>query len=248
MSFVSRFASLTATAALAASALAFAPAANAAPGDATLSYAPTAILNEGSCVDHAFTYSVELPEGTTSWTLDIKMIGPDNEQHGSQLIGTFAGDAPSGSEALQLCSLFEPLGTYTILSTVDYKVGTAATVFGTQQSEGTFNVVRDAKTRTKLNAKRKGAKIVSKAKVTVSTGGDYSPVAAGGKVLFQKKVGKKWKTVAKDRTNASGRVKASFKSKGRTSVRALFKGMGEVLVGGGLPVPPSKSKVVTVRR
>lgn len=247
MSFASRFVTIAATAALAASTLAVAAPATAAPGDATLSYAPTAILNEGSCVDHAFTYVVELPEGTTSWTLDIKMMGPDGEQHGSQLIGTFAGDPPSGSEALQLCSLFEPLGTYTILSTVDYKVGNAATVFGTQQFEGTFEVVRKAKTRTKLTGKRKGAKILGNAKVTVSTGGTFSPVEGGGKVVFQKKVGKKWKTVAKGRTNASGRVKVSFRSKGRTSVRALFKGMGEVLVGGGLPVPPSKSKVVTVR-
>ncbi|MCY7401819.1 MAG: hypothetical protein LH477_12870 [Nocardioides sp.] len=248
MSLASRVVSIAATAALAASTLAFAPAATAAPGDATLTYAPTAILNEGSCVDHAFTYSVELPEGTTSWTLDIRMIGPDNVEHGSQLIGTFAADAPSGSEALQLCSLFEPLGTYTILSSVRYRVGSGgAEVVGAQQSEGTFNVVREAKTRTNLKAKRQGAKIVARAKVTISTGGDFSPVAAGGKVLFQKKVGRKWKTVAKDRTSATGRVKATFKSKGRTSVRALFKGMGEVLVGGGLPVPPSKSKVKTVR-
>lgn len=247
MSFASRFASLAATAALAASTLAVAAPATAVPGDATLGYAPTAILNDGSCVDHAFTYSVELPAGTTSWTLDIKMIGPDNEQHGSQLIGTFAGDPAAGSEALQLCSLFEPLGTYTILSTVDYKVGQENTVFGTQQSEGTFQVVRDAKTRTKLNAERRAGKIVAKAKVTVSTGGDFSPVEGGGRVVFQKKVGTKWKTVTRDRTNASGIAKVTIKSKGRTSVRALFKGMGEVLVGGGLPVPPSRSKVVTVR-
>lgn len=243
MSLASSLVSIVATAALAASTLALAPAATAAPGDATLTYAPTAILNEGSCVDHAFTYSVELPEGTTSWTLDIKMIGPDGEQHGSQLIGTFAADPPAGSEALQLCSLFEPLGTYTILSTVDYKVGTGATVFGTQQSEGTFNVVRQAKTRTNLRAERKGAKIVARAKVTISTGGDFSPVEGGGRVVFQKKVGRKWRTVARDRTSATGRVRATFTSRGRTAVRARFKGMGEVLVGGGLPVPPSTSKV-----
>lgn len=247
MSLAPRCASIAATVALAVSTVALAPAATAAPGDATLSYAPTAVLNEGSCIDHAFTYSVELPPGTTSWTLDIKMIGPDNEQHGSQLIGTFAGDPPSGSEALQLCSLFEPLGTYTILSTVDYKVGSANTVFGTQQSEGTFNVVRDAKTRTRLSLKRQGSKIVAKAKVSISTGGDFSPVEGGGKVVFQKKVGKKWKAVARDRTNASGIAKVKFTSRGRTTVRAVFKGMGEVLVGGGLPVPPSTSKPKTVR-
>ena len=247
MKFAARLATVAAIAALAASTLTIAAPAHAAPGDATLTFAPTAVLNEGSCVDHAFTYSVELPDGTTSWTLDVDLVGPDGESHSRQLIGTFAGDAPSGSEALQLCSLFEPLGTYTIMTTTDYSVGTGNTVFGVKQSEGTFQVVRAAKTRTKLTAKRKGAKILSTAKVTVSTGGSYSPVEAGGKVLFQKKIGKKWKTVAKGKTSAKGIVKASFKSKGRTSVRAVFKGMGEVLVGSGLPVPPSTSKVVTVR-
>ena len=247
MSFASRFASLAATTALAASTLAFAAPASAVPGDATLSYAPSVILNDGSCVEHAFTYSVELPAGTTSWTLDIKMIGPDGEQHGSQLIGTYRDYPASGSEDLQLCSLFEPLGTYTILSTVRYRVSGSSEMVGTQQSEGTFQVVRDAKTRTTLNAKRKAGKILAKATVKVSTGGTFSPVEAGGKVLFQKKVGTRWKTVGKDRTNALGKVRTTFRSKGRTSVRALFKGMGEVLVGGGLPVPSSRSKTVTVR-
>ena len=247
MSLALRLASVATAAALAVSALAFAPAATAAPGDATLTYAPTVVLNEGSCVDHAFTYAVELPAGTTSWTLDVRMIGPDGVEHGSQLIGTFRGDAPTGSEGLQLCSLFEPLGTYTILSSVRYRVSGGDEVVGTQQTEGTFQVVRDAKTRTRLTAERNGAKIVGRAKVTISTGGTFSPVEAGGKVLFQKKVGQTWKTVARDRANASGRVKASFRSTGRTSVRAVFKGMGEVLVGGGLPAPPSRSTVVTVR-
>lgn len=242
MSLALRLASVATAAALAVSALAFAPAATAAPGDATLTYAPTVVLNEGSCVDHAFTYAVELPAGTTSWTLDVRMIGPDGVEHGSQLIGTFRGDAPTGSEGLQLCSLFEPLGTYRILSSVRYDE-----VTGVQQDEGTFQVVRDAKTRTRLTAERDGAEIVGKAKVTVSTGGTFSPVESGGKVVFQKRIGTTWKTVARDRTNASGRVKVTFRSTGRTSVRALFRGMGEVLVGGGLPVPPSRSTVVTVR-
>lgn len=221
--------------------------ANAAPGDATLTFAPTAVLNEGTCVDHAFTYAVELPEGTSNWTLDVDLIGPDGAQHGTQLIGTFAGDPASGSEALQLCSLFEPTGTYQIYTTVDYKVGTAPTVFGSPTFEGSFQVVRSAKSRVSLKAKRKGAKIVSTARVTVSTGDAYSPVEAGGKVIFQKLVGKRWKKVDGALTNSSGVAKGKFTSRGTTRVRAVFKGMGEVLVGSGLPVPPAKSKVVRVR-
>jgi hypothetical protein len=236
---------VVAVAALATSTLV--PPAHAAPGDAVLSYAPTAIVKENSCVDHAFTYAVELPEGTTNWTLAVELIGPDGETHTRQLVGAFASDPPSGSEALQLCALFEPVGTYQIFKTVDYKVGTNSTVFGPRTLDGTFQVVRDAKSKVALKAKRKGARIISTATVSVSTGGDYGPVAAGGPVVFQKQVGKSWKTVDKAVTDATGKAKGKFRSKGTTRVRAVFRGMGEVLVGSGLPVPPATSKVVRVR-
>ncbi len=246
MKLVSRLIAGTATAAVTVTMLVASPAA-AAPGDATLTFAPTAVLNEGSCIDHAFTYAVELPEGTTSWLLDVRLIGPDNERHGGQLLGTFGGDAPSGSDGLQLCSLFEPIGTYTIVTTTEYKVGTEATVFGAEQIEGTFQAVRNAKSKISLKAKRKGAKVTATAKVAVSTGGTFGPVAAGGKVTFQKKVGKKWKKVARGKTSASGRVKAKFKARKGTVIRAVFAGAGEVLVGSGLPTPPAKSKTVRIR-
>lgn len=245
MFLTTRIAGTVAAAALAVST--FATPAQAAPGDATLTFAPTAVLNEGSCVDHAFTYSVELPEGTTDWTMAVNMVGPDGESHSRATVGAFKQSAPAGTEALQLCSLFEPLGTYQIFTTTDYRVGQTATVFGAETLEGTFEVVRSAKTKASIKAKRKGAKIVTTSKVTVSTGKEFGPVEAGGPVVFQKLVGKKWKTVDKAVTNASGVAKGSFKSKGKTKVRAVFQGMGEVLVGSGLPVPPATSKSVQVR-
>lgn len=242
-----RFGGALAVAAVVLSTASVAAPAHAAPGDATLTFAPTAVLNDGTCVDHAFSYSVEIPEGTTTWTLDVKLVGPDNEQHDSQLIGSFAQDAPAGSEALQLCSLFEPTGTYTILTTVDYKVGGASTVWGTQTVEGTFQVVRAAKSKVGLKAKRHGVKVSAVAKVGVSTGGDYGPVAAGGKVTFEKKVGRRWKKVDSATTDAAGVARAKFKATKGTVVRAVFAGAGEVLVGSGMPVPAATSKPVKLR-
>lgn len=239
-----RLAVAAAVAALTASTLA-APA-QAAPGDAALTFAPTAVLAEGTCVDHAFTYAVELPEGVTTWSLDVDLVGPDGASHSRQLIGAFNGDPASGTEALQLCSQYEPLGTYQILTTVDYKVGEESTVFGTKTVEGTFDAVAAATTKASLKAKRKGAKIVTTSKVQVSTGDAYSPVKAGGPVVFQKLVGSKWKNVDKAVTDSSGVAKGSFRAPASTTLRAVFKGMGEVLVGSGLPVPPATSKVVLV--
>lgn len=231
-------------AALAASTLA-APA-QADPGDVTLTFAPTAVLAKGTCVDHAFTYAVELPEDVTTWSLDVDLVGPDGASHSGQLIGAFNGDAPSGSEALQLCSLYEPLGTYQIFTTVDYKVGSDSTVSGTKTLEGSFDAVGAATTKASLKARRKGARIVTTSKVLVSTGADFSPVKAGGPVVFQKLVDKLWKTVDKTVTSSSGVARGSFRSPGPTRVRAVFRGMGDVLVGSGLPVPPATSKAVLV--
>ena len=91
-------------------------------------------------------------------------------------------------------------------------------------SEGTFQAVRDAKSRVSLKAKRKGGKVTATAKVGVSTGGDYGPVAEGSKVTFQKKVGKKWKKVDSGTTDASGVVKAKFKATKGTVIRAEVRG------------------------
>lgn len=63
--------------ALALSTVSVATPAQAAPGDATLTFAPTAVLPDNSCIDHAYTYSVELPAGTTSWSIVIELIAPD---------------------------------------------------------------------------------------------------------------------------------------------------------------------------
>lgn len=246
MKLMSRLVGAAAVAALTLSSVSLAAPANAAPGDSTLTFAPTAILNEGSCVDHAFTYSVELPAGTTSWTLDVQMIGPDGLEHGSQLIGTFASNPTAGSDALQLCSLFEPLGTYTIQRSLSYTIGTSR-VEGPVLVAGTFQAVGEAKTKATLKAKRKGKKVTATSKVSISTGGAFGPVAEGGKVTFQKKVGKKWKKVARTTTDAAGVAKVKFKATKGTRVRAVYAGDGEVLVGSGLPVPPATSKTVRVR-
>ena len=74
------------------------------------------------------------------------------------------------------------------------------------------------------------------------------PVAAGSKVTFQKKKGKKWKKVGKGSTNSAGVAKAKFKGRKGDRVRAVFAGAGEVIVGSGSsPVPAATSKAVRVK-
>ena len=83
--------------------------------------------------------------------------------------------------------------------------------------------------------------------LTVSTGSTKAPVAAQ-QVLFQKKAGKKWKTVAKATTSDTGLAKAKFKAARGTTVRAHFKGAGYVTVGSaGMSIPAATSKAARVR-
>ncbi|KQV67524.1 hypothetical protein ASC64_09735 [Nocardioides sp. Root122] len=248
MKILKRLGGAVAVAALALSTVSLATPAQAAPGDATLTFAPTAVLPDNTCIDHAYTYSVELPQGTTSWSIVIELVAPDGTNAHRESFGTFNGDPSAASGGLQLCSVYEQYGTYTVATTVDYKVGTSPTVFGARQVEGTIEVVGQAKSKVSLKAKRKGSKVKAAAKVSVTVGSTTGAPAQGSKITFQKKVGKKWKKVAKGTTNASGVAKAKFKAKKGDRVRAVFAGAGEVIVGSGsTPVPGAKSKAVRIR-
>jgi hypothetical protein len=248
MPILQRLAGAAAVAALAVSTVSIATPAHAAPGDTTLSYAPVAVLGDLTCIDHAYTYNVELPAGPVDWTMTLEVIAPDGSNAFRQSFGTFNAAPSSGSAAMQLCAGFEQLGTYTIATTTDYKAGTANTVFGTKQVEGTLELVDKATSKVSLKAKRKGKKVTATASIAVTVASTTSPVAEGGQVTFQKKVGKKWKKVAKATTDASGKVKAKFKARKGDRVRAVFAGAGEVVVGGGsLPVPAGTSKPVKIK-
>ena len=248
MKILKRLGGAAAVAALAVSTVSVATPAHAVPGDTTLTFAPSAVLPPNTCVDHAYTYSVELPEGTTDWTVVVEVIAPDGTNAHRESFGTFNSAPSSASGGLQLCSGFEEYGTYTVATTTDYKVGSNPTVFGTKQVEGTIEVVGEAKSKVGLKAKRKGMKVKAAAKVSVTVGSTTGAPAQGSKVTFQKKVGKKWKKLAKGSTDAAGVAKAKFKARKGDRVRAVFAGAGEVIVGNGsTPVPPAKSKTVRIR-
>ena len=248
MKILKRLGGAAAVVALAVSTVSVATPAQAAPGDTTLTFAPSAVLPPDTCIDHAYTYSVELPEGTTSWTLVVELVAPDGTNAHRESFGTFNGDPSAASGGLQLCSVFEQYGTYSVVTTTDYKVGSNATVFGTRQVEGTIEVVGEAKSKVALKAKRKGTKVKAAAKVSVTVGSTTGAPAQGSKVTFQKKVGKKWKKLAKGSTDAAGVAKAKFKARKGDRVRAVFAGAGEVIVGSAsTPVPPAKSKTVRIR-
>ena len=249
MKLAHRLGSAAAIAAVALAPLGVAAPAQAVPGDTTYSFAPTAVVEENSCIDHAFTYSVEFPpQGVTDWTVVSQVVDPSGDTAVRKSFGSFSGSPNPGSNTWQLCGGFDEPGTYTVVSTTDYRaVGASGTTFGTPKTVGTIQVVKEAKSKVALKAKRKGPKITAKATVSVSTGGSYGPVGAGGKVTFQKKVGRKWKKVDTAVTDAAGVAKGRFKGAKGTVIRAVFAGAGTVVVGTTLPVPPATSKAIRVR-
>jgi hypothetical protein len=247
MKLRTRLVSAVAATALAAGSVSVAAPAQAAPGDITASFAPTLVLAETSCIDHLVTYNVELPPGTTYWTLDLDKVTPAGVPEYGDLLGTFDSSPTSGTVGFQFCDGFQPTGTWTVTGKLDYRVNNGSLVEGPTVSLGTINVVRKAKTKTTLKVKGKGKKKTATSKVSVSYGEAFEPVAAGGKVIFKKAVRKgkkvKFKKIGTGTTDASGVATAKIKVKRGTQVRAEFQGMGEVLVGSTLPIPPSKSKV-----
>lgn len=223
------------------------PAAPAMAYGETTASATTVVTGDG-CVDHPVTYSINLPAGSTDFSMRIKFKTPSGADGVGMTIATSLGHAPSGTLPHQICS-HEGIGTWTMYPEMTtYKDAAGKTQYGPLPgTPSSFEVVGKAKTTVKLSAKKKGKKVKAKATLTMTAGGDAQAVA-NQKVIFQVKKGRKFKKVDAATTDASGVAKATFKSRGKTTVRAIFKGAGEVVVGNvGLPLPPAKSRTKTVR-
>ena len=201
-----------------------------------------------NCIDQPLNYSVALPADNRNWALKIKAIYPDGVTEGvGQIVGTIKGSPLTGTTTLQICGAVEPHGTWTLVPTISSWTDAAGkSYYDIPGTPSTFEVVGQATTKASLKAKTKGKKVTATAKLVVTTDGASSPIASQP-VAFQKKAGKKWKTIKTVTTSSTGKAKLKFKAKKKTIIRAHFAGAGEVIVGGSGPaIPAATSKTVRV--
>ena len=201
-----------------------------------------------NCIDQPVNYSVNIPAGSSNWSLEIDAIYPDGVTEGiGQIVGTFKGSPMAGTTTIQICGKSEPTGTWTLKPTVTYRDDAAGKSFyDIAGTPSTFEVVGESTTTASLKAKTKGKKVTAKSKLVVTSSGTSSPLASQP-VAFQKKAGSKWKTIKTATTSSTGVAKVTFKVKRKTTIRAYFAGAGEILVGGtGPAIPAATSKTVRV--
>lgn len=217
-----------------------------AVGESTVS--TTTAYAGDSCIEHPINYSVALPADARDWFLEIQAIYPNGAEGLAKHVGTITGAPMTGTTTLQICGGVEPLGTWTLQPTLESWRDSAGDthydpVVGTPI---TFEVVGKATTSASLKARTKGRKVTAKSRLVGTTNGKTSPIT-GQPVAFQKKVGGKWKTFKTDTTSSTGVAKVTFKVRRKTTIRAHFKGAGEVTVGGSGPaIPAATSKSVRV--
>ena len=72
-----------------------------------------------NCIDQPVNYSVNIPAGSSNWSLEIDAIYPDGVRRGSaSILGTFKGSPLAGTTTIQICGKSEPTGTWTLQPTV----------------------------------------------------------------------------------------------------------------------------------
>ncbi|MCR6033363.1 hypothetical protein GGQ22_18260 [Nocardioides sp. zg-579] len=98
------------------------------------------------CYQHSYEYSVDLPEDTESWSMDVSVEGPD----GLEATSDFLYEVPaSGRSSFQVCS-FDMPGTYTIRASVEaYDSSWEETTF--ELAPSTFTL-RKPRTKTTIKA------------------------------------------------------------------------------------------------
>jgi hypothetical protein len=91
-----------------------------APATAEGSYGTTAGTNGvlyDDCLDYPYRYAVDLPDGATSWGLDVSLVGPDGREADTDFV---AADEPTGTSTFFLCPPTDPYGGYTIHATLQW--------------------------------------------------------------------------------------------------------------------------------
>jgi hypothetical protein len=67
----------------------------------------------GECYHHPIQYSVAVPSGTRSWSLDITVLAPGGIEHAVVTPNRFSGAPTTGSVEVGICPE-DPEGTYTL--------------------------------------------------------------------------------------------------------------------------------------
>ncbi|WP_457206268.1 hypothetical protein [Nocardioides sp. P5_C9_2] len=208
---------------------------------------PTAYVGD-TCIDQPVSYTVNIPADAKSWFLQIKPVYPTGAEGVSSYVGTINGSPLSGTTTIQICGRIEPRGTWTLQPILKTWTDASGKTYydAINGAPSTFQVVGKASTSLSLKAKTKGTKVTAKSRLVAKTDGTAAPVA-GQPVAFQKKVGKKWKTIKTVTTSSTGVAKTKLKTRKKTFIRAKFAGAGEVIVGGSGPaIPAASSKKVRV--
>lgn len=176
------------------------------------------------CADHAYTYSLSLPAGTTGWSMEVTIRSQDGLEAATDFVYSQPGTAGSG--AFQLCPS-DGAGTYSMTAIVNYHDG--------DYNEGSFALptatfsMRLPMTRTTLKATvKKHTKTATKTITLRTKTTDERPNGYYGtsypNVVIQRKVGVSWRIVPNLDVSADsdgdGIVRFTWPLKKRATLRA----------------------------
>ena len=209
---------------LAAGTLTLAAAPAGAAGSGSIS-AQNGVLYAGTCYDHAYNYSVQLPAGTRDWTLDVAFYTPDGIESGSDSTFSYPSDPEptTGSSSHQVCSS-ELAGRWTTratLETCDYDFRCTTVSLPSTSFE-----MRRPTSRTGLRVSTKrprsgqvlAFRIASQdERPTGYFGTDYAPVH------LEWRDGTKWRRLPKGRTSTDSTGRATIRYKWATSGKLVVR-------------------------
>lgn len=161
---------------------------------ATLSF-DDGVLYSG-CFDYPYSYTLDLPSGTTNWSLDLTITKPDGEeiasdyQYGTGRIGTLESD-------VMICGS-EDAGELTAAGTVEGS-GSSIRDYELDITPTTFTMRRpQSQTIAKLLGKPKCGKTVRIKSTTLDERPNGFFPAEYGDVVLQQQIGSKWKRLDDD--------------------------------------------------
>lgn len=196
--------------------VAVAPTAHAAGG--SFSSASGVLYND--CRQHPYNYSVDVPAGTRSWSVDVVVLGPDGIEAASDFIFDDS-NAPVGTSSFQVCGGELP-GTWTMTGTLEYS-DQDFNSFTTAMPSATFNM-RLPHTRTKLKVSdrtpRYNQKVTFKVRSRDERVTGYFPNQYAEVRLQSRRKGR-WVNVRGSKTSTNGRgvAKISYKWNLRRSAK-----------------------------
>ena len=176
------------------------------------------------CREHPYSFSVQPPPGTDSWSMDVTAYGPDGTSQASDFV---YDDISTGTGGLQFCGS-EMSGRYELVAEIEYSDydsdGSGTT---TERLTSAFSM-RKPSSRTRLRVSTRNPRYNSAVRFTIKTS-DERPsgyfATSYAEVRLQRRVGARWVNVkgGKGFTDSRGRDVLTFRwnTRGRFAVRAV---------------------------